>query len=637
MMGRTQKTRSNSVFRQAARRYRRDKVAMGALVVLILIVGAAVFASVLAPYDPREQLDVEPFAGPSIAHWLGTDQLGRDVLSRILAGASVSLMFSVQVVLAAVLVALPLGLVAGYVGGKIDSLLMRVMDGLLSLPALVLAITIVSMLGPNLLNAGIAMAVTLVPGFTRLIRGQTLAIREEVFIDVSRSIGTSTRVIVARHLFPNVLSPLIVQVSISFGFAVLMEAGLSFLGLGVQPPTASWGGMLSRANDTMLSHPWSVVAPGLAIILTVVAFNQVGEGMRSALNVSTPAKRSGRLGLTKVQRRSEPSAAAHDDKLLAIEGLAVAVDTEKGPVQILEDVSFSIARGEALGLVGESGSGKTVTSLSIMRLLPSPPARVIGGSIRFEGKDLLSLSFADMAALRGSGIAMIFQDPMSSLNPAMTIADQISQVVRWHEGLTQREATARMLETLELVGIPKRRASSYPHEFSGGMRQRAMIAMALVGRPRLLIADEPTTALDVTVQAQILELLRDLRAELGMSMLFVSHDLGVVADTCDRIAVMYAGQVVEQGTVREVFYQPSHPYTRGLLQAMPQSATPRSPLYVIPGQVPQLSELEEGCRFASRCEFVQPECHSAIPMLNAGSNHLARCVRSDELTRMGVK
>ncbi|MDF3311878.1 dipeptide/oligopeptide/nickel ABC transporter permease/ATP-binding protein [Rhodococcus sp. T2V] len=640
----TSKVGGSSVLGQMARRYRRDRSAMAWTVILVLIILACVFGGLIAPYDPDAQLSIGPFSGLSSTHWLGTDDLGRDVLSRILVGGRVSLTFSFLVVLSAMVLALPVGLIAGYVGGRLDAVVMRVMDGLLSLPALVLAIAIVSMLGPNLRNAGVAMAITLLPGFTRLVRGQALAVREEVFIDASHALGAPTRLIVWRHLLPNVASPLIVQVSLSLGFAVLMEAGLSFLGLGVQPPTASWGTMLSRANESMLTQPWSMMAPGLAIVLTVVAFNEVGEGLRSALGASTPPKRSAQLGLTTVQRASHSTTAVADEQirrekepLLRVEGLAIEMGSGTDRTQILDNVSFSIGEGEALGLVGESGSGKTVTSLSIMRLLPSPPARVIGGSINFEGRDLLSLNFDEMSALRSSGIAMIFQDPMSSLNPAMTVGDQISQVVRWHENISSREASVRMRETLELVGIPPRRADSYPHEFSGGMRQRAMIAMALVCRPKLLIADEPTTALDVTVQAQILELLRELRSELKMSILFVSHDLGVVADICDRIAVMYAGQIVEEGSVSDVFRAPSHPYTRGLLRAMPEGAAPRSPLFVIPGQVPQFSELAGGCRFASRCEFAGPECQVDVPLVTAAPNRSSRCVRTKEVMRMDAR
>lgn len=628
---------SQGEFARAAARFRRNRVAMTALTFIVVVAVAGFLYPILAPYDPNEQLPVAPFSGPSGDHWFGTDGLGRDVFSRLLAGASVSLRFSVIVVVGALIVALPIGLFSGYVGRWPDTLLMRIMEGIHSFPALVLAIAIVGILGPSLVNAGIAVAVAAIPGFARLIRAQALAVREEIFIDASRAIGTPTRRILWRHLFPNVLSPLIVQIAVVLGFALLAEAGLSYLGLGVQPPQASWGSMLRQATDSQLTNPWGVLPPGIAIVLVVLAFNTIGEGLRTALGTSAPIRKHGRLGLTAVDREvtPDPKLAPTDNgqaDLLVVDKLAVEVERADGSVRILDDVSFSIASGETLGLVGESGSGKSVTSLTIMRLLPSPPTKVTNGGIYFEGRDLLSLSFNEMSRVRGSDIAMVFQDPMASLNPAMTVAQQISQVVRWHEGVSRKVADQRMYETLELVGIPRRRAHSYPHEFSGGMRQRAVIAMALACRPKLLIADEPTTALDVTIQAQVLELLRDLRTELNMAMLFVTHDLGVVADICDRVAVMYAGQIVETADSRELFNHPRHPYTSGLLKAMPQRTEPRTPLYVIPGQVPQFSELEEGCRLASRCDYVQEICKSKdVELTEPRRDHLTRCVRTSEI------
>ena len=628
---------SQGEFARAARRFRGNPVAMTAFIFVVVVAVAGFLYPFLAPYDPNEQLAVAPFSGPSGDHWFGTDGLGRDVFSRLLAGASVSLRFSVIVVVTALIVALPIGLLSGYVGRWLDTLLMRIMEGIHSFPALVLAIAIVGILGPSLVNAGIAVAVAAIPGFARLIRAQALAVREEIFIDASRAIGTPTRRILWRHLFPNVLSPLIVQIAVVLGFALLAEAGLSYLGLGVQPPQASWGSMLRQATDSQLTNPWGVLPPGVAIVLVVLAFNTIGEGLRTALGTSAPIRKHGRLGLTAVDREVAPeprptTTEKGQGDLLVVDKLAVEVERSDGSVRILDDVSFSIAPGETLGLVGESGSGKSVTSLTIMRLLPSPPTKVTNGGIYFEGRDLLSLSFKEMSQIRGSEIAMVFQDPMASLNPAMTVAQQISQVVRWHEGVSRKVAEQRMYESLELVGIPRRRAHSYPHEFSGGMRQRAVIAMALVCRPKLLIADEPTTALDVTIQAQVLELLRELRTELNMAMLFVTHDLGVVADICDRVAVMYAGQIVETADSRELFNHPRHPYTSGLLKAMPQRTEPRTPLYVIPGQVPQFSELEEGCRLASRCEYVQDVCTSTnIALTEPRPDHLTRCIRASEV------
>ncbi|HEY8527579.1 MAG TPA: dipeptide/oligopeptide/nickel ABC transporter permease/ATP-binding protein [Acidimicrobiales bacterium] len=567
--------------RRAWARFRRDRLALAAAVFLVALALAGALHPLIAPYDPAEQETGRPFEGPSGRHWLGTDDLGRDVLSRLLEGAATSMRFSLLVVALALVVALPVGLLSGYVGGRLDNVLMRVMDAVMSIPALVLAIAVVAVLGAGLDSAMIAIAVAMAPGLTRLVRGQALAVREETFVEASHVIGTPAARVVRRHLLPNVLSPLIVQASILLGLVLLAEAGLSFLGLGAQPPTASWGSMLQRAYDSVLSHPWHVLPPGLAIALTVLAFNAVGDGLRAALGAAPPVRKHGRLGLTTVSdRAAEPAPdgiepapdaagaadADGDGALLRVAGLRLDLATPAGPRRVLDGVSFSVAPGETLGLVGESGCGKTVTSLAIMRLLPSPPATIVGGTVRFDGRDLLRLPFRDLARLRGRELAMVFQDPLASLNPGLTVAHQIGQVVRWHEPDADRRAAARRTaEALELVGIPAARGRSYPHELSGGMRQRVMIAMALVCRPKLLIADEPTTALDVTVQAQVLELLKELRAELGMAVLFVTHDLGVVADICDRVAVMRAGRVVEVAPVRDVFHAPQHPYTRHLL------------------------------------------------------------------------
>jgi peptide/nickel transport system permease protein len=612
-------------------RFRRRPLAITSLVILVIISLSGMFYSVLAPYPPEELLTGPPFARPSWQHLVGTDDLGRDVFSRLLQGAGVSMRFSLIVVSIALLVAVPLGLFSGYLGGRFDAVLMRVMDGIMSFPGLVLVIAIVAVLGPNMRNAMIAITIGIIPGFTRLVRGQSLTVREETFIEASHAIGTSRRRVIWRHVLPNILGPLTVQASIVFGAVLLVEAALSFLGLGAQPPTASWGVMLNRAYTFILGHPWGVIPAGAAIAITVFCFNAVGDGLRAALG-GAKTRGPGRLGLTTVKRPAPPVLQEPAGDLLVVDGLCLDFAVPGGSVRVVDGVSFSVAPGETLGIVGESGSGKTVTSLSIMRLLQSPPATITGGTVRFDGRDLLSLPFAEMARVRGNDLAMVFQDPMSSLNPAESILDQVAQAVLWHEDISKKGAAARALEMLSHVGIPERRASSYPHEFSGGMRQRAMIAMALVCRPKLLIADEPTTALDVTIQAQVLDLMHRLRDELDMAILFVTHDLGVVADICDRVAVMYAGQVVEMATTKELFRAPKHPYTQGLLQAMPQRAEPRTPLYVIPGQVPSFGDLGTGCRFHGRCAYATDACiESAVPLLGTNGHHV-RCIRSDELT-----
>jgi oligopeptide/dipeptide ABC transporter ATP-binding protein len=310
--------------------------------------------------------------------------------------------------------------------------------------------------------------------------------------------------------------------------------------------------------------------------------------------------------------------------------------TEGGLVHAVDDVSFSLGRGRNLGLVGESGCGKSVTALSIMRLLPQPAGRIQSGRILFKDRDIAALPAGDMHALRGNQIAMIFQEPMTALNPVHTIGRQVGEIFRLHFPEMADEAVRRgALEMLRKVGIPEplRRMTEYPHQISGGMRQRVMIAMALACQPDILIADEPTTALDVTIQAQILNLIRDLQAETGMSVIFITHDLGVIAELCQDVVVMYAGKVAESAPIRELFHNPRHPYTRGLLTSIPTLDSPRkAPLRVIKGVVPSLDELPEGCRFENRCPYAQPVCRTAPPpMVDIGPEHVAACYFAGDL------
>jgi peptide/nickel transport system ATP-binding protein len=323
--------------------------------------------------------------------------------------------------------------------------------------------------------------------------------------------------------------------------------------------------------------------------------------------------------------------------VLDVKGLQTVFFTNSGLFRAVDDVSFTVGRGETLAIVGESGCGKSVTALSIMRLVPDPPGRIVGGSVVLEGTDLLSLDEAEMRAIRGNRIAMIFQEPMTSLNPVMRIGDQITEAVRLHRKMSRKEAWKKAVEMLRLVRIPEpeRRAVEYPHQLSGGMRQRAMIAMALACRPALLIADEPTTALDVTIQAQILALVLELQKELGMGLILITHDLGVVAQTAQRVIVMYAGKKVEEADVETLFAQPRHPYTRGLMASIPTVPLPGvktdARLVEIPGMVPSLTNLPAGCAFALRCTLAIPRCREEYPPLQAfGANHLAACWRAAE-------
>ncbi len=334
------------------------------------------------------------------------------------------------------------------------------------------------------------------------------------------------------------------------------------------------------------------------------------------------------------------SEAKSDNVILDVKNLKTVFFTNSGLFKAVDDVSFNVRRGETLAIVGESGCGKSVSALSIMRLVPDPPGKIVGGSVRLEGKDLLALDEEEMRGIRGNRMSMIFQEPMTSLNPVMRIGDQITEALRLHQNMTAKQAWARAVEMLRLVRIPEaeRRAREYPHQLSGGMRQRTMIAMALACRPALLIADEPTTALDVTIQAQILALIVDLQKELGTGLILITHDLGVVAQTAQRVIVMYAGKKVEEASVGDLFADPRHPYTRGLMASMPAvislGAKTDVRLAEIPGMVPSLTNLPDGCAFAPRCPLAIERCRQEYPPLqDFGGQHRAACWRAAELAK----
>lgn len=317
------------------------------------------------------------------------------------------------------------------------------------------------------------------------------------------------------------------------------------------------------------------------------------------------------------------------DALLSVNNLITEFDTDEGRVRAVDDISFSVQPGETLGIVGESGCGKSVTALSIMRLLPQPMGQVVGGEIRLEGQDLSKLELSEMEKIRGNKIGMVFQEPMTALNPVHTIGRQLAEVLFLHKDISKDQALRESIEMLDKVGIPSPdvRMGEYPHQLSGGMRQRVVIAMALACQPNLLIADEPTTALDVTIQAQILELIKELQNDMGMSVMLITHDLGVIAETCNSVVVMYAGKVAEQGSVYEIFDNPSHPYTQGLLESIPRLETePKSELSIIEGMVPGLLDLPKGCRFENRCPKRTESCKQGVPPIEVISgSHQVSC------------
>ncbi|GAA1852726.1 hypothetical protein GCM10009836_36010 [Pseudonocardia ailaonensis] len=662
--------------RNWTRRLLRNPLALLSGSFLLIVVVCAVFAPLVAPSDPSAQ-SVDSLSGPSAQHWLGADSLGRDTLTRMIYGAQVSLTVAVSVVLIGLAVAVPLGVWAGYRGGRVDMVVMRVSEAVISIPTLILALAIVSFLGAGTSSSIWALAVVVTPGLVRVVRGQARAVAQETFVEASRSVGTRNITIMAHRVLPSVWSPIIIQATTYLGGVLLAEASLSFLGLGTKPPTPSWGGMLQDAVSTALFvAPLQVVAPAVAIILTVLSINSVGDALRVATGIGRTRPRhrarGQRLGITSVDRPSATrstgstgatreagpteatgvaapagvngSAATVDPAaprpLLTISDLSIEFGSDKGPAtRVVEGLNLSINRGEVLGLVGESGSGKTVTAMSIMRLLPSPPGTVVSGRIEFDDVDLLSLPPRQLRDIRGSRISVIFQDPMTSLDSAFTVGHHLREAQTNHASVGRAASRKRSVELLDMVGISRaaERLDAYPHEFSGGMRQRVMIAIALANDPDLVIADEPTTALDVTVQTQILDVLRGLQSELGTALLFVTHDLGVIADISDRVAVMYAGQIVETAEVDTLFANPKHPYTAGLLAAMPQAGRGLDRLRDIPGTVPMPSAFPAGCRFHPRCGFVEDRCRAgAIPLELVQRQGSVRCTRSDELDLLGT-
>ncbi|CAO3430662.1 dipeptide ABC transporter ATP-binding protein [Azospirillum argentinense] len=565
------------------RRVMRNRLAALGLVLLTLIVLVALAAPVLPLADP-DAIDparrlLPPF---SAGAWLGTDTLGRDVLARLVWGTRLSLGVGVAASLLAALIGSAIGLVAGYAGGRTDGVLMRGIDVLMAFPYLLLALAIVAALGPGLLNALYAVVVANIPFFARNVRGATAGLRRREFVDAARLSGMGEARILLGEVLPNVLPVIVITASTTVGWMILETAGLSFLGLGSQPPQADLGSMLSEGRKALITAPHVAAVPGLVVFLIVMSMNLIGDGLRDALD---PRLRSGIPGApgaaTRVVRTAGGGGNAAPDPgaLLQVTGLRTAFDTANGSVDAVKGVDLRVAPGECLGIIGESGSGKSVTALSIARLVASPPGVVRGGAVRFGGDDLLALPVGALQRLRGGRIAYVFQDPLTTLHPLMPVGAQVAEALRAHRPVPRAEADRRVVELLAAVRLPDPATlvHAYPHELSGGQRQRVGIAMALANDPELIIADEPTTALDVTVQAEILDLLDDLRRRRGLAVVFISHDFGVIARLCDRVAVMFQGEIVEEGDTRSVLTRPRHAYTRRLLAAVPVLGRSRRP------------------------------------------------------------
>ncbi len=612
-------------------RLKRNSLAVVGLAIVVVIVAIALAAPILPLADPNITAPADRLQPPfSEGAWLGTDQLGRDMLSRLVWGARVSIAVGVAATLVAALIGSTIGLVAAYFGRITDNVLMRGVDMLMAFPYLLLALAIVAALGPGLMNALLAIAVVNIPFFARSVRGATLGLVNREFIEAARLSGFSDRRIILSELLPNVLPVIVITMSTTVGWMILETAGLSFLGLGAQPPQADLGSMLGDGRGLVMTAPHVSVVPGVLILVLVIGINLLGDGLRDVLD---PRLKSG--ALSRPVARTEvapgpPSGAGDRGALLEVSGLETEFRVGRRVLKAVGGVDFTLQPGESLGIVGESGSGKSVTALSILGLVPTPPGIIAKGAIRFNGTDLLRLPLNGLQDIRGNRIAYIFQDPLTTLNPLIRVGVQVEESLIRHQGLGGRAAMDQAVELLDAVGLPEPRtkAKAFPHELSGGQRQRVVIAMALANRPELIIADEPTTALDVTTQAKVLDLLNDLRRQSGAALIFITHDLGVVSELCERVLVMYAGRVVESGPVAEVFDAPRHPYTAALLRCVPVLGQPERSLAAIPGLPPAVDELPRGCAFADRCPLVIADCRRReILLAGAGDGRRSRCIR----------
>lgn len=604
-----------------------NKMSLGsriAFIVIALLAFCAIFARFIAPCDPVKI--TQNYQAPTSAHWFGTDNLGRDVFSRVMYGARYSLVIGLSSVLFALVMGAIIGSIAAVSRTWIAELIMRLIDIVMSIPGIALAAVCLAILGQSMIGIIISIGVLYVPQIARIVRANIISEYGKDYVRAVIVSGARAPWILLKHVTRNIAAPVMVFTTLCVADAIVFEASLSFINAGIPEPTPTWGNILSSAKaGVIFGYWWQALFPGLAIMITVLCLNILSEGITDAMVAAPTAPVSKTAADADAARKedrilTDPVAAYKEQHAALVESLAKLREAELkrtdrlqptsteppvievkdlciqfpryGSVNVVDHLSFSVRPGETMGLVGESGCGKSITSLAIMGLLD--PKAKISGQILFNGKDLVKLSPKEHNALRGHEIAMVYQDALSSLNPSMLIKTQMKQ-------LTSRGGTRSAEELLELVGLdPKRTLESYPHELSGGQRQRVLIAMALTRDPKLIIADEPTTALDVTVQKQVIDLLNELREKLGFAMVFVSHDLALVAKVAHSITVMYAGQVVEQGSTKEILTDPHHEYTRGLLGSVTSIEAGAPRLHQVPGTVPSPSDFPKGDRFAPR-------------------------------------
>ncbi|MCW2529768.1 MAG: oligopeptide/dipeptide transporter, ATPase subunit [Pseudonocardiales bacterium] len=611
----------------------RSPLTAGAAVLLSAVVVLSVVAPML--WDTRASgIDATALnQGSSSAHLLGTDSLGRDVFYRVL----VATRLSVELALLATVIGVLIGVIVGsspwLLGRRVGRIATAVVNIAVAFPALLLALFFAVVFGIGIKGAVLAIGFAIAPGFARLTQTLVASVQERDFIAAAQIAGVGRIRILWRHILRNIGEPLIVNATIGAGGALLAFAGLSFLGLGVQAPRYDWGVLLNQGLNSIYLHPAGPLAPGVAIVVAGLAFNLFGEAVAKRIGLRATVLDLGSIedALAVEEAALSPSyseAGPEGDSVLTVENLTVTLPGANGPITPVRHVSFAIARGEALGVVGESGSGKSLTALAIARLIELP-ARVSADRLEFLGTDVRRDGRRAMRHLLGTSLGLVFQDPTTSFNPTMRVGRQLAEVAEVHQGLRRATARGRAVDRLRAARVPaaERRASQYPHEFSGGMRQRAMIAMAMMGDPALIVADEPTTALDVTVQRQVLRLLQGIRRSNDVALLLISHDVTLVAQMCDRVLVMYAGHVVEDLPTSRLRSEARHPYTRALLAAVPDMSADRDrPLPVIPGRAIDPAQFPVGCAFAARCAYATDMCIDSDPPLETDNvGHRVAC------------
>ena len=633
------------------------------LVLLVLVALSAILAAVLSPYDPVEIFTARQAPGGGFI--FGTDDKGRDILSRMLYGGRYSLVIGFGATLMALVCGSVIGAIAAVSRKWVSEVIMRVLDIIMSFPGIALAAVFVSILGNSIGSIIFSIGFMYTPQIARIVRANIVSEYGEDYVRAVIVSGARAPWILIRHVLRNCIAPIMVFTVTLVADAIIFEASLTFIGAGIQEPTPTWGNILADARGGVLAGRWwQALFPGMAIMVTCLALNILSEGLTDAMAAAPGApvdadnsesrRADDILASNPVKAYEEQAEAlgrrlgalrevelARDDRhvpdysvepLLQVKDLCISF-LSHGDVQVVDHVSFDVRPGQCMALVGESGCGKSITTKTIMNLVD--PKETVTGQLIYKGQDLLKLSSEEHRKLLGTEIAMVYQDALSSLNPSMLISTQMKQ-------LTDRGGTRSAEELLELVGLdPKRTLESYPHELSGGQRQRVLIAMALTRDPSLVICDEPTTALDVTVQKQVIKLLNDLQAKLGFAMVFVSHDLALVAEVASEITVMYAGQVIEQAPTKELLCNPVHEYTRGLLGSVlsiEEGARDGSRLHQVPGSVPSPEDFPRGDRFAPRSSHptLGLDVHPVIKSLPGCANHRFSELPDDYLRQNGL-